>query len=149
MRTIHIRIGHDHDLVIAKLCDIEIIAVAFGKTAAKGIDHGLDLRVGQHLVNAGLLHVQDLAADRQDRLIIPVSGCLGRTACGISLYDERSHICDAIPALTVGQLAVGIKGIFLLGQKVGLGTFLGLTDLRRLFRTAERRSFSVSRFRSK
>ena len=51
MSTIHIRIGHDHDLVITKLRDIKIISVAFGKTAAKGIDHSLDLCVGQHLVD--------------------------------------------------------------------------------------------------
>ena len=69
MRSVHIRIGHDDDLVIAQFGDIKIIAVAFGKSAAKGIDHGLDLRIGQNLVNAGLFHVQNLSADRQDCLI--------------------------------------------------------------------------------
>ena len=88
MSTIHIRIGHDHDLVITKLRDIKIISVAFGKTAAKGIDHSLDLCVGQHLVDGSLLYVEDLTADRKDRLIVTVSGCLGRTAGGISLYDK-------------------------------------------------------------
>ena len=136
MRSIHIRIGHDNDLIVAQLCNIEVIAVAFGKTAAKGVDHGFNLGVGQNLVDTGLFHVQDLASYRQDGLKIPVAGCLGRTACGISLHDENLA-SGSVPALTVGQLAVGIEGIFLLGQEIGLGTFLGLTDPRRLFRTAD------------
>ena len=88
MSTIHIGIRHDHDLIIAKLRDIKIISVAFGKAAAKGIDHGLDLCVGQHLVDGSLLYVEDLTADWKDCLIVTVSGCLGRTAGGISLYDK-------------------------------------------------------------
>ena len=88
MSTVHIRIGHDHDLVIAKLRDIKIISVSFRKTATKSIDHSLDLCVGQHLVNGGLLYIEDLTPDRKDCLIVTVSGCLGRTAGGISLYDK-------------------------------------------------------------
>ena len=88
MRTVNIGIRHDHDLVIAKLRDIKIISVALGKTAAKGIDHSLDLCVGQHLVDGSLLYVEDLTADWKDCLIVTVSGCLGRTAGGISLYDK-------------------------------------------------------------
>ena len=42
-----------------------------------------------------------------------------------------------IPALAVGQLSVGIEGIFLLGQHVGLGLLLGLTDLGRFLRAGE------------
>ena len=45
--------------------------------------------LAKHLVNAGLLHIQDLSSDRQDGLVVPVSGCLGRTACRISLYDKN------------------------------------------------------------
>ena len=72
----------------------------------------------------------------QDRLEIPVSGRLGRTAGGISLHDEDLAF-RGIPTLAVGQLSVGIKGIFLLGQQVGLGLLLGFTDLGRFLRAAE------------
>ena len=54
MRTIDIGIGHDDDLVIAEFTDIKVVAVSFGKTAAKCIDHGLDLGIGKNLVDAGL-----------------------------------------------------------------------------------------------
>ena len=108
MGTVHVRIGHDHDLVIAKLGDIKVISVAFGKSAAKGIDHGLDLRIGQHLVNGCLLHIQDLSPDGKDGLVVTVSGCFGGAACGISLYNENLAK-GRILFLTVGQLAVGVE----------------------------------------
>ena len=42
-----------------------------------------------------------------------------------------------VGSYTVRQFSVGIKGEFLLGQHIGLRFFLGLTDLGRLFRTAD------------
>ena len=63
MGPVHVRIRHDDDFVIAQPGDIEIIPVPLRKAAAEGVDHGLDLRVGQDLVDAGLLHVQNLAPD--------------------------------------------------------------------------------------
>lgn len=54
MSTVHIRIRHDDDFVVAQLRDIEIIAIALGKAAAECIDHGLDFRIGEYLVNACL-----------------------------------------------------------------------------------------------
>ena len=128
MCTIHICIGHDHDLVIAKLGNIKIVSVSFGKTTAECIDHGLDLCVSQHFINGGLLYIKDLTADRKNCLIVTVSGCLGRTTGRISLYN-KDLTERRILLLTVGKLAIGVEGIFLLGEEVGLGTFLCLTDL--------------------
>ena len=139
MCTIDIGIGHDHDLVITELGDIKVVAISFGKTTAKCIDHGLDLCICKNLVNSCLFYIEDLTTDRKDRLIITVSGCLGRTACGISLYDKNLTL-GWIFALTVGKLSIGIKGIFLLGQKIGLGSFLCLADLGCLFCTGKDRS---------
>ena len=136
MCTIHIGICHDDDLVIAQLGDIEIVAVALGKSAAKGINHGLDLGVGQYFVNAGFLHVQDLTADRKDGLIHTVSGSLCTAARRITLYDEDLTL-GGISGLAVRQFSVGIKGELLLGQHIGLGLFLRLTDLGSLLRTAD------------
>ena len=136
MGSIHIRICHNDDLVIAKLCNVKIIAVSFGKSTSKCIDHGLDLCVGKYLVNAGLLHIQDLSSDRQDCLVVPVSGCLCRTARRISLYDKNlTFFC--IPALTVCQFPIAVKRIFLLCQKIRLRLFLRLSDLCSLLRTGQ------------
>ena len=57
-----------------------------------------------------------------------VSGGFGRAAGRIS-FDNKDLADIGIAAFTVGQFAVGVKGEFLLGQQVGTGLFLGLTDL--------------------
>ena len=136
MGTVHIGIRHDDDLVIAQLGNIEIIAVALGKSAAEGIDHGLDLCIGKHFIDTGFFHVQNLTADRQDCLIHTVSRSLGTAACRITLYDENLTF-GRISGLAVRQFPIGIKGEFLLGQHIGLRFFFGLTDLGRFFRTAD------------
>ena len=61
---IDISIGHDDDLAVTDFTEIEFIA----NPAAKGRDHGADFIVVQHLVQAGLLHVEDFAAQGQDGL---------------------------------------------------------------------------------
>ena len=136
MRAVDIGIGHDDDLVIPQLRDIEIVSVAFGKTAAEGVDHRLDLRIRQHLVHRRLLDIQDLAADRQDRLIFPVSRRLGRTARGISL-DDKDLALRRVPALAVRKLAVAVKGEFRLCEHVRLILQLCLPDLRGTFRIGD------------
>ena len=145
MCSVHIGIGHDHNLIVTEFGNIEIVSISFGKATSKSVDHGLDLRIGQYLVDGGLLYIEDLTADRQDSLIVTVSGSLGRTAGGISLYN-KDLAERRIFLLTVGQLAVGIKRVFLLGEKIGLGTFFRLTDLGRFFRTGKYRlqCFQVS-----
>ena len=53
MGSVHIGIGHDNDLVVAQLCDIEI----FMDSGSEGGDHGLDLGVAVDAVHSGLFHV--------------------------------------------------------------------------------------------
>ena len=57
-----------------------------------------------------------------------VSGGFGGAAGRIS-FDNKDLADIGITAFAVGQFAVGVKGEFLLGQQVGTGFFLGLTDL--------------------
>ena len=64
MGTVHIRIRHDNNLVVTKLGYVKIIAVAFRKATAEGVDHGLDLGVGKDLIDARFLHVEDFSSDR-------------------------------------------------------------------------------------
>ena len=105
MRTVHIGIRHDDNLVIAKLCDIKVIAIAFRESAAEGIYHGLDLGVGQNLINRSLLHIQNLAANGHDGLIHTVSRHLGRASGRISLhYEDLTFL--GISRLAVCKLTV-------------------------------------------
>ena len=107
MGAVHVRIRHDDDLVITKLCDIKIISIPFGKTAAKGVDHGLDLCIGQDLINTGLLYIQSnysqslagrmetLAGDRwqeeedQRKYLVAASDREGQVSNGKIFYVSR------------------------------------------------------------
>src|SRR5699024_3215265 len=72
------------DLVIAELLEDELLA---DPRAERG-DHRLDLRIAQGAVQPGLLHVEDLAAQRQDRLRVRVASLRRGTAGGVALDDE-------------------------------------------------------------
>ena len=102
VRAVHVGIGHDDDLVVAQLLEVEgAFAFAVADAGADGGDHGADFVVLKHLVQARLLDVDELAADRQDRLELPVAPLLGRAAGGITLDDVE---------LGVGRVAVGAIG---------------------------------------
>ena len=136
MRPIHIGISHDHDLVVTKLRNVKIISVSFGESASECIDHGLNLRIGKHLINSSLLHIQYLTSDRKDCLIITVTGSLCGTSRRISLYDKDLAL-GRILFLAVCQLSVRVKGIFLLCQKIGLGSLLCLADFGSFLRAGK------------
>ena len=136
MRPIHIGISHNHNLVVTKLRNIKVISVSFGKSTSKCIDHGLDLRIGKHFINGCFLHIQDLASDRKDCLIITVTGSLCGTSRRISLYDKDLAL-GRILLLAVCQLSVRVKGIFLLCQKIGLGSLLCLADFGSFLRAGK------------
>ena len=100
VRAVDVGVGHDDDLVVARLLEVELVADA----GADGADHGEDLVVLQHLVDARLLDVDDLAAQRQDRLEAAVAGLLGRAAGRVALDEvELGEVRVADGA--VGQLA--------------------------------------------
>ena len=99
--TINVRIGHDDDVVITQL--VRVVLVTTDATAQRG-DQGAHLLGGDHLVETGLLHVQDLALERQDGLVLPVATLLGGTASRVPFhyveFGERR-----VFFLTVSQLA--------------------------------------------
>ncbi len=76
--AVDVGIGHDDDAVIAQLLDIEIVAADAG---AQRRDQRADLVGRQHLVEARALDVEDLAAQRQHRLVLAVAALFGGTAC--------------------------------------------------------------------
>ncbi len=77
VRAVHVGIGHDDDLVVAHLGDVELVGP---DARADRRDHRADFLVVEHLVEARLLHVEHLAAQRQDRLELAVAALLGRAA---------------------------------------------------------------------
>ena len=100
VRAVDVGVRHQDDLVVAQLLDVELVADA----GAERGDQRLDLGVLQHLVDARLLDVEDLAAQRQHRLRRAVAALLGRTAGGVALDDE--HLGDlGLLDHAVGELA--------------------------------------------
>ena len=83
MRAVHVCIGHDDDLAVAALREVKLLADA----RAERRDHRADLGIGKDLVEACLLHVEDLAAQREDRLEPSVASLLCRAACRVALDD--------------------------------------------------------------
>ncbi len=69
-----------------------------------------DFLVAQHLVVARLLHVEDLALERQDRLEAPVAPLLGGAAGRFALHQEQLAALRVL-LLAIGQLAGQAAGI--------------------------------------
>ena len=101
VRAVDVRVGHDDDAVVAQLVGVEILGA---DAAAERRDHRLDLVAAEHLVEARLLDVEDLALDRQDRLEAPVAPLLGRAA-GRLAFDDVDLAQRGIALLAVGELA--------------------------------------------
>ena len=83
MRSVHVGIRHQDDLVVAQLRNVKIVM----DPRSKGSDHSLDLRVGVNLVKPCLLHIQDLSAQGKDGLSRPGAGLLRGASGGVSLHD--------------------------------------------------------------
>ncbi|CDC74301.1 uncharacterized protein BN503_00904 [Oscillibacter sp. CAG:155] len=99
MGAVHIGIGHDDDLVIAELIEVELLADA----GAQRRDDGLELVVSIDLVRPGLLYVEHLAPQRQNGLEPGIPTLGGGAACGVALDDvdlgEFRVIFVAVPEL--------------------------------------------------
>src|SRR5205807_9577479 len=96
MLTIYVCILHDDDPAVTELGDIKaafILAVAilfrFADACANGSDHRLDLVVLEKLIFTRFLDVDQLAANRQDRLITTIAALLGGSSCGITFDNVK------------------------------------------------------------
>ncbi len=99
VRPVHVRIGHDDHAVVAQSVDVEVVGP---DPRAQRRDERLDLLTGDHLVEAGLLDVQDLPFKRQDRLVSAVAPLLGGAARALALDDEQLAL-RGILLLAVGE----------------------------------------------
>ena len=101
MRAVDIGVGHDNDLVITQLFNVEIITA---NARAHCLNERANLLGRQHLVKARALHIQDLTLQGQDRLILAVAALFGRATSGIPFDQEEFGLCR-ITFLAIGQLA--------------------------------------------
>ncbi len=69
--------------MVAQFREVHVVV----ETGPDGGDHGPDGVVAEHLVSPGLLHVEDLAPERQDGLRATVSAHLGSASSGVALYE--------------------------------------------------------------
>ena len=101
MAAVDVGVAHDDDAVVAQLGDVEVVGADAG---AERRDDVADLLGGERLVEARLLDVQDLAAQRQDRLERAVAALLGRAAGRVAL-DEVQLALLGVALLALGELA--------------------------------------------
>ncbi len=101
MSAVDVGVRHDDDLVIAQLVGVELVLADAG---AECCDQCADFLTRQHLVEASALDVEDLAAQRQDRLVFARAALLGRTACQVAL-DEEDFGLGRIALGAIGELA--------------------------------------------
>src|SRR5439155_6344565 len=93
------------DAVVAQLGDVEVVAArALADAGAERRDERQDLVARDELLVARLLDVEDLAAQRQDRLELAIAPLLGRAARRIAL-DDVDLAQRRILLLAVGELA--------------------------------------------
>ena len=101
VRAVHIRVGHDDNAVIPQFVGIEFLPT---DPATHRGDQRAHLDRGQHLVETGLLDVQNLALQREDRLGTSISALFRGATGGITL-DQVEFRERRILFLTVGQFA--------------------------------------------
>ena len=134
MRAVDVGVAHHHDLAVPPLGRVFLLADA----VADGRDDVADLLVAEHAVEPGPLDVEDLAAEREDRLVEPVAAPLGGPAGRVALDQEQLagvlvvggavHQLAGQPAAGEDPLAVADQLAGLAGRLAGLGGQLGLGD---------------------
>ena len=100
VRAVLIRVRKDDDLVVFQRRDVEIFADA---GADRG-DDGAELLVLQHLVDALFFDVERFAAQRQNRLKLPVAALLCGAARAVAFHDEQL-VLAVVSAGAAGELA--------------------------------------------
>ncbi len=83
--AVHVGVGEDDDLAVADPGDVLSVTDV---DADRG-DQADDFIVAEHLFRAGLLDVEDLAAQRENGLEIAVAAALRGAAGGLALDEEQ------------------------------------------------------------
>jgi hypothetical protein len=85
VRAVDIGVAHDDDLAVPRLLEVERAP----RARADHLDDRRAFGVREHVGDGRLLHVEDLAADRQQRLELAVARQLGGAERGVALNDEQ------------------------------------------------------------
>ena len=85
MRSIHIGIGHDDDLMIAELFFVEFAS----NSTPESRNHIFNFIGIENFIQTGFFHVENLASERKYRLSLPVPARFCGSSRGISL-DEKN-----------------------------------------------------------
>ena len=101
VQPVHVRVGHDDDLVVAESADVLVLLADAG--AERGNDH-LEFLVLDHFVEACLLDIENLSPERQDCLVPPVPSLFGGAAGGVALH-QIEFAASRIPLLAVGKFS--------------------------------------------
>ena len=104
--AVRVGIGQQDDLAVAQPGQVEVLAQA----ASQRGDEVRQLLVFQDLGQRGTLDVEDLAAQRQNRLPGPIASLLGRSAGGVALDDEQLA-SDRAPVRAVTELAGQVQPV--------------------------------------
>ena len=128
--AVDIGIGHDDDLMIADLADVE----GFADPRPDGGDHVADFGVGPDPLFARFFDVEDLPTEGKDSLGFAVAAVLRRASCGVPLDDVE--LADLrIFGRAIGEFAGeggDVKGglaDFFPGCAGGIAGFAGHGDL--------------------
>mmetsp|Transcript_23799 Transcript_23799/g.42852 ORF Transcript_23799/g.42852 Transcript_23799/m.42852 type:complete len:202 (-) Transcript_23799:3695-4300(-) len=100
MGAVHVRVGHDDDLVIAQVVHVEFRP----QTHAKRLGQIRNFRVGAEFRRRSTQHVQDLAAQGKKRLGLAVPRHFGGAARAVALHDKQLGSV-AVGRRTIDQLA--------------------------------------------
>ena len=119
VRAVHVGVGHQDDLAVAQLAASKS---SLPMPVPSAVIMARISSCAEHLVVARLLHVQDLALERQDRLEAAVAALLGGAAGAFAL--DQVHFAAVRLALgAVGQLArqsAAIERALAAGEIAGL-----------------------------
>ena len=85
MASVHIGVRHDDDATVANFRRVKILANA----ALQGLNQRANFLKAQHLVQARLLHVEQLSTQWKNGLQHVIAPTLGASTGGVTFNDEQ------------------------------------------------------------
>src|SRR5690625_6300327 len=79
--------------MVAQSAEVKAVIAVAADPSAKRLDDGGDLRVVEGLTQGCFLDVQDLSAQRKNRLVVSITPLFGGPASGVPFDDEEFAFC--------------------------------------------------------
>ena len=95
VRAVHVRVGHDDHLAVAKVVEHRIRRVRHMGIDAEGHRDVVHLGIAVELGRIHLEGVEDLALQRKDRLVLAIAALFRAAAGGVAL-DQEDFIARAV-----------------------------------------------------